>query len=57
MFSECFSLKEINLSSFNTNNGTYMCHLFEDLPIFCNTIAKESNLLKEIEERNKCYIF
>jgi len=57
MFYGCSSLKEINLSSFNTNNATNITNMFNDLPIFCNIIAKDSNLLKKIEERNKCNIF
>ena len=39
MFSECSSLKEINLSSFNTNNVTNMSHMF----FGCSSL-KEINL-------------
>ena len=30
MFSRCSSLKELNLSSFNTNNVTNMRHMFSE---------------------------
>ena len=36
MFNNCSSLKELNLSSFNTNNVTNMDHMFEGMPIFSN---------------------
>ena len=28
MFNRCFSLKDLNLSNFNTNNATDMSHMF-----------------------------
>ena len=39
MFSECYSLKELNLSNFNTNNVTDMGYMFSK----CSSL-KELNL-------------
>ena len=39
MFSECLSLKELNLSNFNTSNVIYMRNMFEKC-----SLLKELNL-------------
>ena len=48
MFSECSSLKELNLSNFNTNNVTNMRYMFSGCSDqFKNKIRTEYKNIKE----------
>ena len=42
MFNGCSSLKELNLSNFNTNNFTNRNNLFYDISKNCKIIHKEN---------------
>ena len=48
MFYGCSSLKEINLSNFNTNNVTYMNHMFSGCSYDLKMKIREQ--IKDIKE-------
>ena len=48
MFSDCSSLKELNLNNFNTNKVTYMNSMFSGCPEYLQKkIASENKNIKE----------
>jgi surface protein len=50
MFSGCSSLKEINLSSFNTNQVTNMNRMFYNCSSLKNLICRDEKIRKEINK-------
>ena len=57
MFCECYGLKEINLTSFKTDNVTDMSYMFKDVKS-CKLKYKDEkiyNIFKE--ETSNCFIF
>ena len=58
MFYNCSSLKELNLSSFKTDNVKYMSHIFKNINSSCHLICNDNKLKKQFEEStSSCMIF
>ena len=50
MFRDCSSLKELNLSSFNTNNVTDMSNIFSDIYSSCKLQSRDNKILEEFKK-------
>jgi len=51
MFSRCFSLTNINLSNFNTDNVKRMRYMFSG----CSSLKKENIITKDKRKLNEVY--
>ena len=56
MFSHCSSLKELDLSSFNTNQVTDMYGMFDSINKKCKIKCKDEKIKKEFENSTGCII-
>ena len=59
MFSGCTSLKELNLSNFNTNNVTYMEYMFSECSdeLKLKLQSQYKNFKKIAFEDKDCYYY
>ena len=55
MFYSCSSLKEINLSSFNTNQVTYMTGMFYNCSSFDELNTNDEKIKKQFKKDNNSY--
>ena len=53
MFRYCSSLKEINLSSFNTNKVTNMSDMFYECSSLKEINCRDSKIMKQFKDDNK----
>ena len=56
MFRGCSSLKEINLSSFNTNQVTNMSYMFDGCSSLKEINCRDSKIMKQLKDDNSCCI-
>ena len=56
MFFNCSSLKELNLSRFNTDKVFNMSNIFTSINKYCKIKYSDERLLKEFKNETKCII-